>query len=118
MKKVYTKELIEHYKNPNRFGRMENPDLTGTGVNSLCGDEITIYLKNEEGKVTDASFEGNGCAICIGVMSIIIDSLIGKDVYQLLKMPDSTALELIGMDEKSPRKRCATLPVESIRNIH
>jgi nitrogen fixation protein NifU and related proteins len=118
MKKMYTKELIEHYKSPKRFGKMENPDLVGSGINSLCGDEITVYVKNEEGRVSDVSFEGSGCAICIGVMSMIIDSLVGKNIYELPKMQDSTALELIGMQPDSPRVRCATLSIESIRNIH
>lgn len=117
MNNVYTKELINHYNNPNRFGKMDSPDLTGEAINSLCGDELKVYIKNGDGVINDISFEGSGCAICIGVMSMIIDTLIGKKLADVIKIDDSFALNIIGMKEDSPRKRCATLSIEAIRNI-
>ncbi|MBI2357232.1 iron-sulfur cluster assembly scaffold protein [Candidatus Dojkabacteria bacterium] len=117
MNETYTKELIENYKNPKRFGKMETPDLTGRAVNDLCGDELTLYVKNEEGKVTDIMFDGRGCAICIGSMSLIIEELMDRNIYDLLKIQEDTILDKIGMKKDSPRVRCATLSIEAIKNL-
>ncbi|HRI06104.1 MAG TPA: iron-sulfur cluster assembly scaffold protein [Candidatus Dojkabacteria bacterium] len=117
MSNLYSKELIEHYKNPKRFSKMENPDLTGVAVNSLCGDELTLYVKNDNGTVVDVSFQGSGCAICLGTMSMFIDSFIDKNIRDLFKLSENEVLERISMDSDSPRKRCATLTLEAIQKL-
>lgn len=117
MDKIYSEQLIEHYKNPRRFGVMEHPDLVGHAVNSLCGDELTVYVKNENGIILDAMFSGSGCAICIGTMSMIIDGIINKKVFEVVRFPDTFALDKIGMRNDSSRIKCAILSIEAIKNL-
>ncbi|KKR05572.1 MAG: SUF system FeS assembly protein, NifU family [candidate division WS6 bacterium GW2011_GWF2_39_15] len=117
MQEIYTKELIEHYKQPHRFGKMSNPDLVSKAVNEMCGDELTFYVKEEDGKVKDCSFEGSGCAICLGTMSMLIDEQIGLKIEDLKDTPDTLALERIGMKKESARIKCATLSTEVLRGL-
>ncbi len=117
MDKIYSEQLIEHYKNPRRFGIMEDPNLVGHAVNSLCGDELTVYVKNQNGIIVDALFSGSGCAICIGTMSMVIDEIINKKVFDVVRLPDAFALDKIGMSNDSSRIKCAILSIEAIKNL-
>lgn len=115
MSNMYSKEIIEHYKKPRNFWKLPNFTHSTHVSNSACGDELDLYLKIEGEKVTDVGFEGSGCAICIGAMSILSERIKGNSVEELKKLDDDFVLDLIGMDKDSPRIRCATLSVEAIQ---
>ena len=60
----YIEYLLDHYQNPRHKHRMEGADVQLGGGNPGCGDLITIYLKvDEQDRITEASFEGEGCTI-------------------------------------------------------
>ena len=64
LKSLYREILNEHNINPSHKAEMENPSVTLQGVNPSCGDNITLFLKTENGKITQGSFTGSGCAVC------------------------------------------------------
>ena len=76
---LYRDQILEHYKRPHNFGRLERPDLEFEDTNPFCGDEqhVTIRL-DEEGRVAEVAFEGKGCAISTAATSLLTDELAGK----------------------------------------
>ena len=63
MDDLYRENILQHYKNPHNWGELENPDLEADDFNPLCGDELKVQLRIEDGKVADVGFIGHGCAI-------------------------------------------------------
>ncbi len=80
LKELYQEIILDHGKNPRNLGRTENFNKDAKGFNPLCGDKVHVYLKlNENKKVEDISFEGQGCAISMASASIMTDLIKGKE---------------------------------------
>ena len=80
LKELYQEIILDHGKNPRNKGRCNKFNRDAKGHNPLCGDKVHIYLKlNNEKKVEDLSFEGEGCAISLASASILTDIIKGKD---------------------------------------
>jgi nitrogen fixation NifU-like protein len=60
---LYQEVILDHNRKPRNFREMENADHRIEGRNPLCGDEITLWLKIDDDRVSDLSFKGTGCAI-------------------------------------------------------
>src|ERR1044072_1856903 len=88
MDELYRDQILEHYKRPHNFGRLDDPDLEFEDTNPFCGDEqhVTIRLDGE-GRVTEVAFDGKGCAISTAATSLLTDELAGKTREELLRLP-------------------------------
>jgi nitrogen fixation NifU-like protein len=117
MDDIYQEFIIELYKNPLNFGRLEGADLSASLANATCGDTITLYIKARDGVVTEARFIGKGCAISQASASLFTGFLKGKKVADLPGIAKEEALALLRIDlSKNPsRMRCALLPFEALR---
>ena len=81
IKELYQEIILDHGKNPRNKGRCEGYNHDAKAHNPLCGDKVHIYLKlDEEKKIVDLSFEGEGCAISLASVSILTDILKGKEL--------------------------------------
>ena len=132
LKELYQEIILDHGKNPRNLRKTENFNKDAKGHNPLCGDKVHIYLKlNENKKVEDISFEGEGCAISMASASIMTDLLRGKeendvkeivnDFLEMIKEKDEIKTNLLKDDEKTKlmclsgvkqypmRVKCATL---------
>lgn len=87
-KELYREILNEHNINPVHKQDMDSPSMCLEGVNPSCGDQITLQLKLEDNKVTDASFVGSGCAISQASADMMADLIIGKSKEEVLKLTD------------------------------
>ena len=117
MEELYQEFIIELYKNPLNFGRLENADYKAQVYNTTCGDMIELFLAVREGKVTEAKFTGKGCAISQASASLFTGHLKGKSVGELGKMDKETVLKIIKINlERNPtRMKCALIPLEALR---
>ncbi len=108
MDELYRDQILEHYKRPHNFGRLENPDLEFEDTNPFCGDEqrVTIRL-DEEGRVAEIAFEGQGCAISTAATSLLTDELVGRTREELLALPKEEVLDLLGIEISATRMKCA-----------
>lgn len=87
LKTLYGEILNEHNINPNHKGVMENPSITLQGVNPSCGDNIYLQLKvNDEGIITEGSFNGSGCAVSQASVDMMLDDIIGKSKDEALEL--------------------------------
>ena len=94
MKGIYTDVVIDHAINTRNFGRM--PDYDGMGkATSSCGETIHMWLKVKDDKVTQASFETDGCAATLACGSMATEMAIGKDVLDAQKIKQKDILEAL-----------------------
>jgi nitrogen fixation protein NifU and related proteins len=117
MDELYREQILEHYKRPHNFGRLENPDLEFEDTNPFCGDEqhVTIALDGE-GRVKEVAFEGKGCAISTAATSLLTDELQGKSREELLGLPKGYVLDLLGIDISATRMKCALLGLKVVKS--
>jgi nitrogen fixation NifU-like protein len=117
MDDLYRDQILEHYKRPHNFGRLDRADLEFEDTNPFCGDEqhVTIRL-DEEDRVAEIAFEGKGCAISTAATSLLTDELVGMTREQLLRLPKDFVLELLGIDISATRMKCAMLGLKVIKS--
>ena len=131
-KELYQQIILDHGKNPRNLRKTENFNKDAKGYNPLCGDKVHIYLKlNENKKVEDISFEGQGCAISMASASIMTDLVKGKEEFEvkeivndfldMIKEKDKLNNNILHEDDKTKlmclsgvkqypmRVKCATL---------
>ena len=114
---LYREEILEHYKRPHNFGRLESYDLDYEDTNPFCGDEQHVFIKlDDDGRVAAVSFEGQGCAISTAATSLLTDELVGMTREELLRLPKETVLELLGIDISATRMKCAMLGLKVVKS--
>ena len=127
LRDLYQEVIFDHNRNPRNFRVMENADRKVEGFNPLCGDRLTLFLKMDDKLITDASFQGSGCAISTASVSLMTEIVKGKTeeeadtlFTQFHEMTtgkeDDIDLEAIGklavlagVREYPARVKCATL---------
>ncbi|GAA4713204.1 Fe-S cluster assembly sulfur transfer protein SufU [Brevibacillus fulvus] len=83
---LYRRVIMDHYQKPRNRGTLDETDgLTVHLNNPTCGDRISLSLKIEDGKVTDAKFLGEGCSISMSSASMMTEAVKGKPVDEALK---------------------------------
>src|SRR5262245_60214926 len=117
MDELYRDQILEHYKRPHNFGRLDQPDLEYEDNNPFCGDEqhVTIRL-GEDGRVEEVAFEGKGCAISTAATSLLTDELVGKTREEVLRLPKEFVLDLLGIDISATRMKCAMLGLKVVKS--
>ena len=117
MDELYRDQILEHYKRPHNFGRLDDADLEYEDTNPFCGDEQHVYLKlDDDNRVTEVAFEGQGCAISTAATSLLTDELVGRTREEILRMPKEEVLELLGIDISATRMKCAMLGLKVVKS--
>jgi nitrogen fixation NifU-like protein len=112
---MYSKKVMELFKNPHNMGSMENPDGVGKVGNVICGDVMHIYLKVKNGIIKDIKFETFGCAAAIATSSMITDLAKGKNIDEALKITRDYVVK--GLDGLPPIKmHCSNLAAEALHD--
>lgn len=103
---LYQQRILEHNQHPQHFGPLPSATHRGRGIDALCGDDIEVALVVEAGKVVEAKFSGEACAVTKASASMLMTWLIGRPVtevamayrafQQLLANPQAPANELLG----------------------
>lgn len=83
---LYRQVIMDHYKNPRNKGVLEEGSLTVNMNNPTCGDRIQLTMKVDDGTVTDAKFEGEGCSISMSSASMMTQAIKGKKLDEALKL--------------------------------
>ena len=119
MEEIYQEYIIELYKNPMNFGKIQKPDYHAEVHNSTCGDRIELFLKAHDGLISEVKFTGSGCAISQASASLFTEYLKGKKLSELKKINKEKILDLIKIDlSKNPsRMKCALLPLDALKKL-
>lgn len=115
----YTKKVIEHFKNPHNYGKMENYDGLGKVGNIICGDVLWLYIKigkNTKGIdiIKDISFETFGCVAAISNSSVITDLAKGKTLDKAMVITKDQIIKKLG---KIPQIKihCSLLATDALQ---
>lgn len=111
---MYQEEILDHYRHPHHHGKLENAHRVQAEHNPLCGDKLTFYIKIENEKIVDVSFEGEGCAISQAAASMLTDDIIGKPVDWVKTLQKEHVIDLLGIDLGPTRLKCALLSLQGI----
>jgi len=113
---MYQEQILDHYKHPRNFGDMLDADMRAHDNNPLCGDELTIYLKVDTGgRITDAKFNGSGCAISRASASLLTMRLKGKTVEEARRIDKEDVLKALGIPLGPVRLKCALLSLQVLK---
>lgn len=134
LRDLYQELILDHNRRPRNFQKLEGANRTAEGYNPLCGDQVTLYLRLEDGVVRDVSFQGSGCAIAKASASMMTASVRGKTAAELAGLFKAfhtmvtadlgTTIDPVelgklaafaGVREFPIRVKCATLPWHTLR---
>jgi nitrogen fixation NifU-like protein len=115
MDELYRDYILEHYKSPRNFGELEARDLEFHDHNPLCGDELGVHIRVEDGRIADLRFHGQGCAISQAAASIASEELIGMPVEEVAGLQADWVLDLLGIEISPTRRKCALLNLKVMR---
>ncbi len=125
---LYQEVILDHNKTPRNFRTVEGATHSGLGHNPLCGDQLALYVKVEDGVIRDIGFQGKGCAISKASASLMTEAVKGKTIeeaealfarfHDLLTGPPDVKADarsfgklavFSGVREFPARVKCATL---------
>lgn len=124
LRDLYQEIIVDHGKTPRNTGQMPDATHCQCGHNPLCGDRLTLYIKEKSGTVDTLCFEGTGCAISMASASLMTEAVKGKSIIEIKKLYEAfhqlvtegkTAIDVgklmafSGVAEFPVRVKCATL---------
>ncbi len=78
LRDLYRELILDHARSPRHFGKLPDATHSAEGINPLCGDKLKMYLRiDDDNRISDACFEGSGCAISVASASLLTDTVIG-----------------------------------------
>ena len=131
LRELYQEVIFDHNRSPRNFHEMGDASHRAEGYNPLCGDQLTVYARIEDGVVQEASFVGHGCAISTASASLMTEAVRGRsiedvetlfhDIHAMLTEAhpdcDLGKLEVLsGVREFPSRVKCATLAWHTLHN--
>ncbi len=111
---LYAERIIQLYEMPHNKGVIENATMHAHEDNITCGDSIDVYIKIENGIISEAKFDGKGCAISIASASILTDYMKGKTISDIVGIGAEKLFEIIGINPGPARLHCATLCLRTV----
>jgi len=112
----YRDYILDHYRNPRNFGSLQGFDVEAEDLNPLCGDQIRIQLKLEDGIVRDVRFSGKGCAISQASASMLTERVKGMKLADIAKLSKDVVLEDVGIGISPTRMKCAMLGLRVLKS--
>src|SRR3989338_6773899 len=100
MDDIYSENILDHYKNPRNFGRIDNPDIESKRGNPFCGDQLSVTIKLSKGKkeqIAAIAFEGQGCAVSIAAASLLTGAVIGMKIKEVMEFKKEKVIGLLGI---------------------
>ena len=113
IEELYREEIMDHSQNPRNYGELAGAQASYRDYNPVCGDEVTMQLKIENGKIKEAKFTGRGCAISQAAASMLTENALGKKTEQLLQMKGDEMLKLLKINPGPVRIKCALLALRA-----
>jgi nitrogen fixation protein NifU and related proteins len=118
MDQLYREELMDLYKHPPNRGKMDDPTVSTTKKNPVCGDLIDLQLKvDDRGKITAAKFDGMACSVTVISSAMLTEALKGKTVAEAKAITKEKLLGDLNLNLTTSRVKCATLPLVALEDL-
>ena len=111
----YSEKVKEHFRNPRNVGEIINPDGVGKVGNPVCGDIMELYIRVQEGLITDAKFKTFGCGAAIATSSMVTEMVKNKTIEEALKISNRAVAEALG-GLPPIKMHCSVLAEEALKN--
>ncbi len=100
LRELYRELILDHARSPRHFGKLANATHSAEGINPLCGDKLKMYFRIDgDNCISDARFEGSGCAISVASASLLTDTVIGLNTDDALKYFSALVERLAGRQD-------------------
>ena len=111
---LYSDKVMDHFQNPRNVGKIDDADGIGEGGNAKCGDIMKMYIKVNDGIITDVKFNTFGCGSAIATSSMATELIKGRSVEDALKLSNQAVVE--ALDGLPAHKiHCSVLAEEAVR---
>ncbi|MBV9712406.1 MAG: SUF system NifU family Fe-S cluster assembly protein [Ktedonobacteraceae bacterium] len=111
----YREYILDHYRNPRNYGKLDQPDIHSEDSNPLCGDQLGMDIIVEGDRIKEVRFQGRGCAISQASASMLSEMIEGKTVEEVAALGKDDVLDVLGIPISPARTKCAFL---SLRVLH
>ena len=115
MSMLYSEKVMDHFTNPRNVGEIENADGVGEVGNAKCGDIMKMYLKIDNGIITDAKFKTFGCGAAIATSSMATEMIKGKRIDEALTLTNKAVIEALG-GLPAVKVHCSVLAEEAVKS--
>lgn len=113
---IYREQIIDLYEHPLNYGELDPHDFTYEEDNPLCGDVVRIDVcLDEQQRVADVRWRGEGCAICQASASLLTEEIKGMTLEEVKEFDKERLLELIGVPLSMARVKCALLSLKVLK---
>src|SRR5437667_1942961 len=112
---VYSDVIRQRFRSPRYRGSLPAADAAFEDVNPLCGDRIRIECRLADGRIADARFTGDCCAIAAASADVLIERIVGQPVALAHALDAGDLLERLDADIRPSRMKCVTLPLSVLQ---
>lgn len=112
---LYSEKVMDHFRNPRNVGEMADADGVGEVGNAKCGDIMRMYIKVDNGIITDVKFMTFGCGSAIATSSIATEMIKGKSVDKALELSNKAVVEALG-GLPAHKIHCSVLAEEAVKS--
>ena len=111
---LYSDKVMDHFRNPRNVGQIDDADGIGEVGNAKCGDIMRMYIKVNDGIITDVKFNTFGCGSAIATSSMATELIKGKPIEEALELSNKAVVE--ALDGLPVHKiHCSVLAEEAVR---
>lgn len=111
---IYSDKVMDHFSHPRNVGEIADADGIGTVGNPVCGDIMKMYLKIEDGVITDVKFKTFGCGSAIATSSMATEMIKGKTIQEALALTNAAVAEALdGLP--AHKMHCSVLAEEAVK---
>ena len=111
---LYSEKVMDHFRNPRNIGQMDDADGIGEFGNAVCGDIMRMYIKVDDGIITDVKFNTFGCGSAIATSSMATELIKGKPIEEALELSNKAVVE--ALDGLPAHKiHCSVLAEQAVR---
>jgi nitrogen fixation NifU-like protein len=115
---LYSDFILDEVESPYHRGHADSPTIAHEDENRPCGDEVRLeILVDENARVMEAWFDGEGCAISQAAASLLMRQIEGKSVEELKAFQAKQALELLRSPVTARRQNCALLAFRVLKTM-
>ena len=111
---IYSEKVMDHFANPRNVGEIADADGVGEVGNAKCGDIMKMYLKIDDGIISDVKFKTFGCGAAVATSSMATELIKGKPVEEALKLTNKAVIEALdGLP--AAKLHCSVLAEQAIK---
>jgi len=112
---LYLEHILDHYRNPRNYGKLDDATVKHTDTNIPCGDELTYYLKIEDNKISKVGFIGQGCVLSMASASILSEKIKNMEIDEINKLDEEYIYNILGIRPGPARSKCVLLSLKVLK---